>query len=50
MEEADKGWLMIKIVVSGWMFLLVPAYPGNHGQRVVKRLLLLLLLLFRKFC
>jgi len=23
--------------VSGWMFLLVPAYPGSPGQRAVKR-------------
>jgi len=29
MEEADKGWLMIKIGVSEWMFLLVPAHPGS---------------------
>ena len=26
MEEADKRWLIIRIGVSGWMFLLVP--PG----------------------
>ena len=31
--------------VSGWMFLLVPAYPGCPGQTAVKWLLLLLLLL-----
>jgi len=43
-EEADKGWLMITIGVSGWMFLLVLAYPGSPGKRAVKRLLLLLLL------
>jgi len=42
MEEADKGWLMLKIGVSGWMFLLVPAYLGNPGQRAIKQLLLLL--------
>ena len=29
--------------VSGWMFLLVPAYPGCPGQTAVKWLLLLLL-------
>ena len=29
--------------VSGWMFLLVPAYPGCPGSKAVKRLLLLLL-------
>jgi len=28
MEEADKGWLMTTIGVSGWVFLLVPAHPG----------------------
>jgi len=28
MEEADKGWLMIRTGVSGLMFLLVPAHPG----------------------
>jgi len=27
MEEADKDWIMIRMV-SGWMFLLVPAHPG----------------------
>jgi len=32
MEEADKGWLMTTIGVSGWMFLLVPAHPGCPGQ------------------
>ena len=26
------------IGVSGWMFLLVPAYPGSPGQRAVKQL------------
>jgi len=31
--------------VSGWMFLLVPAYPGCPGSKAVKRSLLLLLLL-----
>jgi len=41
MEEADKGWFMIMIVVSGWMFLLVPAHMGSPGQRAVKQLLLL---------
>jgi len=29
--------------VSGWMFLLVPAYPGCPGQTAVKWLLLLLI-------
>jgi len=32
MEEADKGWLMTTIGVSGWMFVLVPAHPGCPGQ------------------
>ena len=29
---------MIRMGVSGWMFLLVPAYPGGPGQKAVKRL------------
>jgi len=41
MEEADKDWMMIRMV-GGWMFLLVPAHPGSPGQRAVKRSLLLL--------
>jgi len=41
MEKADKGWLMIRIAMSGWMFLLVPVYLGSPGQRAVKLLLLL---------
>jgi len=40
MEEADKDWMVIKMV-GGWVFLLVPAHPGSPGQRAVKRLLLL---------
>jgi len=44
MEEADKDWMLIRMV-GGWVFLLVPAHPGSPGQRAVKRLLLLLLLL-----
>jgi len=36
MEKANKGWLTIRIGVSGWIFRLVPAHPGNLGQRVVK--------------
>jgi len=27
---------MIRMGVSGWMFLLVPAHPGSSGQRAVK--------------
>jgi len=38
MEEADKYWMMIRMV-GGWVFLLVPAHPGSPGQRAVKRLL-----------
>jgi len=29
---------MIGMGVSGWTFLLVPAYLGSPGQRAVKRL------------
>ena len=36
-EEVDKGCLMIRMGVSGWVFLLVPAYPGSPGQRAIKR-------------
>jgi len=32
MEEADTGLLMTMIGVSGWMFLLVPAYRGCPRQ------------------
>ena len=46
MEKDDKGSTMIRMGVSGWMFLLVPAYPGCPGQTTVKWLLLLLLLLY----
>jgi len=42
MEEADKDWMIIRMV-GGWMFLLVPAQPGSAGQRAVKRLLWLML-------
>jgi len=30
---------MNRMGVSGRMFLLVPAYPGSPGQRIVKRFL-----------
>jgi len=40
MEKDDKGSTMIRMVVSGWMFLLVPAYPGCPGSKAVKRSLL----------
>ena len=36
MEEVDKGCLMIRMGVSGQMFLLVPAHPGSPGQRAIK--------------
>ena len=43
MEKGDKGSTLTRMGVSGWMFLLVPAYPGCPGQTAVKWLLLLLL-------
>jgi len=43
MEKVDKGSTLIRIGVSGWMFLLVPAYPGCPRSKAVKRSLLLLL-------
>ena len=42
MEEADKDWMMIRMV-GGRVFRLVPAHPGISRQRAVKRLLLLYL-------
>ena len=30
--ESRLGWLMTTMSLSGWMFLLVPAYPGCPGQ------------------
>jgi len=41
MEEADKDWMMIRMV-GGWVFLLVLAHSGSAEQRAIKRLLLLL--------
>ena len=41
MEKDDKGSTMTRMGVSGWMFLLVPAYPGCPGSKAVKRSLLL---------
>jgi len=38
MEEADKGWLRIRIGVSAWMFLLVPAHPGSPRQEAVNQM------------
>ena len=43
MEKGDKGSTLTMMGVSGWMFLLVPAYPGCPGSKAVKRSLLLLL-------
>ena len=40
---SDSWSTMIRMGVSGWMFLLVPAYPGCPGSKAVKRSLLLLL-------
>jgi len=42
MEKDDKGSTLIRIGVSGWKFLLVPAYPGCPGSKAVKRSLLVL--------
>ena len=38
MEEVDQGCPMIRMGVSEWMFLLVPAYPGSPTSKGVKRL------------
>jgi len=38
MEEVDKGCPMTRMGVSGWVFLLVPAYPGSPGSKAIKRL------------
>jgi len=38
MEEDDTGCPMIRMSVSGRVFLLVPAYPGCPGPRAIKRL------------
>ena len=38
MKEVDKGCPMTRMGVSGWMFLLVPAYPGRPGPMAVRRL------------
>jgi len=46
MEKDDKGSTMIRMGVSGWMFLLVPAYPGCPGSKAVKRSLDLAYLVF----
>jgi len=37
MEEADKGWLMITIRASGWMFLLVLGHLGCPRQNPESR-------------
>jgi len=33
MEEVDKGCPMIRMGVSGWVFLRVSAYPGSPGPK-----------------
>jgi len=38
MEEVDKGCPVIRMGVSGRVFLLVQAYPGSPGPKAVKRL------------
>jgi len=42
----SDGIPMIRMGVSGWMFLLVPAYPGCPGPKAVKRLCVLKAFLF----
>jgi len=34
MEEADKDWVMIRMV-GGWVFFLVPAHPSSPKKTVV---------------
>jgi len=41
MEEDDKGCPMIRMGVSGWVFLLVPAYPGCPGPKQIYFFLLI---------
>jgi len=50
MEKDDKGSTMIRMRVSGCMFLLVPAYPGCPGSKAVKRSLLLAEAIFQTSC
>ena len=38
MEEDDKGCPMIRMGVSGWVFVLLPTYLGCPGPKAVKRL------------
>ena len=38
MEEVDKGCPMIRMGVSGWMFLLITAYLVCPGPKAIKRL------------
>jgi len=38
MEEADKGWMMTRML-GGSVCLLVPANLGSPGQRAVNQLL-----------
>jgi len=50
MEKDDKGSTMIRMGVSGWMFLLVPAYLGCPRSKAVKRSLLLLYITWKYHC
>jgi len=50
MEKDDKGSTLIRIGVSGGMFLLVPAYPGCPGSKAVKRSLLSASVFLREVC
>ena len=38
MEEDDKRCPMIRMDVSGQMFLLILAYPGSPGPKAIKQL------------
>jgi len=49
MEEADKDWMMIRMV-GGRVFLLVPAHPSSPGQRAIKRLLLCCCIMVSVLC
>ena len=48
MEEDDKGCPIIRMGVSGWMFLLVPAYRGCPGPKAVKQLCVCVLQMWTK--
>jgi len=44
MEEADKDWMTIRMVVGECFFWYRRTHTGSPGQRAIKWLLLLLLL------